>query len=370
MSGLETAAGNNLDNVLEGRVTSKLANIGLQDSAGSDITNRYERASSGLTHTGDAGLESSAGTDVLRIFARQGSGNFSALTGNAFTNSATTNRRVATGEGSASTSIYLQLNSSGSITVNGLSATAGNWDGGANAVSVAPRNTYQVRFSVSVNSTTGVTITNGATNWSTLSSNRRITLALSSSAVGTWTRTFTVTVEIRRVGFTSPIVSNTFNCSTQLQIQAAWSPSLNNIPSLVSAVLTGPSGPEAFLTVRLESNGTVAVYGPNNTLVSSNMLTLNPAHGVRWDNNDSTVRNNAEMSYSVSSVRQVQGTRGGTASTGLSGFGAPTTARYGRIYSPGLFNEVETTVTVTVRNPNNTSQSASRSFVLRVRTGA
>lgn len=351
MSGLESSAGTDLDSLLEGRVTSKISNINLQDSSGSDITNRYEKASSGTTHSGSSGLESSGGTDVFDLFARQGSANFAVLSGNAFTNSATQNRRTVSGEDSANTSLYLQVNSGGSIIVSGLSATASNWDGGSSAVAVAPRNTYEVRFVTSVNSSNGVTITNGASSWSNLSSNRRVTLAFSSSAIGTWTRTFTVTVEIRRVGFTTPIVSNTFNCSIQLQIEAGWNANLSGFPTSISHVVisNNPSvGAVARSAVFLRSDGTIAEERG-----VSNFIELG-----RWDGNDATTRNNTEVRFVPVS---------GTINFGTlnSWDDVASLSRAGNNILSGTFAVAEGTVRIELRNKNNTSQIVTRNVPCR-----
>lgn len=67
------ANGVDLDSVFEFRVGSKIANTGLVDVNGTDLSNRYERLSSGSFISSNTGFQNTSGNDLRSLFCAKGS---------------------------------------------------------------------------------------------------------------------------------------------------------------------------------------------------------------------------------------------------------------------------------------------------------
>lgn len=71
-SGFLTDDGTDFDDIFEPRTTSKRSDVGFIFSDGNDVSNRYEKASSG-TPSGNVGYKLSSGQDIGPLFATKGS---------------------------------------------------------------------------------------------------------------------------------------------------------------------------------------------------------------------------------------------------------------------------------------------------------
>ncbi|RAK01604.1 hypothetical protein [Aliidiomarina maris] len=287
--GLETKAGQDFDEIYELRATTKIPDVGIQSANGVDISNRYEKAVTGIIHTGTAaelGWEASDGTNLNSKFARKGSANLATLSGTFYSNLATAS---SSGVGNASVSGYIEFQTNGGISSGGTlsGGSAVNWLSNSPS-NIAAGADYEIRFSYTVNSSSGVSVSNGASSWMRANANRRFTMSFSSSSVGSSTRNFTVTIELRRRGFTTPIVSNTVSVRLQLSVAAAWNGDFTGSP--YSSIGNGTQQVPPWAAIRVLGNGTVATE-------SNQQATT--VRG-RWDGSDSnTTSSNTQVRFVV-----------------------------------------------------------------------